>query len=96
MLKTRVPRFGPGGVGHPGAGPGRAGDLAAHVAGLGVLVLLMALGALCSSRRIWLLISVVNNLALLLFFKYAAVRRRELNALFAWVHARSSCPTRPR
>ena len=32
------------------------------------IVLLMALGALYSSRRIWLLISVVNNLALLLFF----------------------------
>src|SRR5207247_3635497 len=37
---------------------------------LGFLVLLMALGALYSSRRIWLLISLVNNLALLLFFKY--------------------------
>src|SRR2546428_1219137 len=30
---------------------------------LGSLVLLMALGALYSSRRIWLLISLVNNLA---------------------------------
>ena len=39
-----------------------------------VLVLLMAVGAGLGSRRIWLLISLVNNLALLLFFKYAALR----------------------
>src|SRR5437899_6085383 len=38
---------------------------------MSLIVLLMSLGALFSSRRIWLLISVVNNLALLLFFKYA-------------------------
>jgi len=36
-----------------------------------VLVGLMALGAYLRSRRVWLLISIVNNLALLLFFKYA-------------------------
>jgi alginate O-acetyltransferase complex protein AlgI len=53
---------------------------------LGVLVLLMALGALFSSRRIWLLISLVNNLALLLFFKYARFVAENLNALFSWVH----------
>src|SRR5579862_2208947 len=41
------------------------------LAGFSVLVLLMALGALLANRRIWLLISLVNNLALLLFFKYA-------------------------
>src|SRR2546425_11792260 len=41
------------------------------MAALSLIVLLMALGALYSSRGIWLLISVVNNLALLLFFKYA-------------------------
>src|SRR5271157_1904420 len=54
--------------------------------GLSVLVLLMALGALLSSRKIWLLISVFNNLALLLFFKYAGFLVENLNALFAWVH----------
>ena len=53
---------------------------------LGFLVLLMALGALYSSRRIWLLISLVNNLALLLFFKYAGFVTANLNVLFAWVH----------
>jgi len=36
----------------------------------GMILLLMALGALFSIRKIWLLISLVNNLALLLFFKY--------------------------
>src|SRR5947199_2446415 len=52
------------------------------MAALGVLVLLMALGALLSSRRIWLLISIVNNLALLLFFKYARFVTENLNDLF--------------
>src|SRR5262245_9714188 len=53
---------------------------------LGLICLLMTLGALFSSRRIWLLISLVNNLALLLFFKYAGFVVENLNALFAWAH----------
>jgi len=56
------------------------------MAGLGVLVLLMGLGALYSSRKIWLLISIVNNLALLLFFKYARFVIQNLNAVLSWVH----------
>jgi len=56
------------------------------MAGLGVLVLLMGLGALYSSRRTWLLISIVNNLALLVFFKYARFFEQNLNALFSWLH----------
>ncbi|MGA2174179.1 MAG: MBOAT family O-acyltransferase [Verrucomicrobiota bacterium] len=56
------------------------------MAGLGVLVLLMGLGALYGSRKIWLLISLVNNLALLLFFKYARFVIQNLNAAFSWVH----------
>ena len=55
------------------------------MAGLGVLVFLMGLGALYSSRKIWLLISLVNNLALLLFFKYARFVIENLNAVFSWV-----------
>ncbi|HEX3988727.1 MAG TPA: hypothetical protein VHZ30_04790, partial [Verrucomicrobiae bacterium] len=51
-----------------------------------VIVLLMAYGALMSNRRIWLLISLVNNLALLLFFKYGHFAVENLNALFAWFH----------
>jgi D-alanyl-lipoteichoic acid acyltransferase DltB (MBOAT superfamily) len=53
---------------------------------LSLIVLLMALGALYSSRRIWLLISVVNNLALLLFFKYARFIVENLNAVFSSLH----------
>lgn len=54
--------------------------------GAEVLMLLMASGALFGSRRIWLLVSVVNNLALLLFFKYAGFLVGNLNALFAQLH----------
>src|SRR5438094_5463545 len=56
------------------------------MAALSLIVLLMALGALYSSRRIWLLISVVNNLALLLFFKYARFVVENLNAVFSSLH----------
>jgi D-alanyl-lipoteichoic acid acyltransferase DltB (MBOAT superfamily) len=56
------------------------------MAGFSVLVLLMALGALYSSRKIWLLISLVNNLALLIFFKYARFFVENLNVAFSWVH----------
>jgi len=56
------------------------------MAGFSVLLFLMALGGLYGSRRIWLLISVVNNLALLLFFKYARFGISNLNALFSWLH----------
>ena len=60
--------------------------------GLSVLVLLMALGALLSSRRIWLIISVFNNLALLLFFKYAGFLVENLNTLLAWAHLAVTLP----
>src|SRR6266568_3616309 len=56
------------------------------MAALSLIVLLMALGALYSSRRIWLLISVVNNLALLLFFKYARFIAENVNAVFSSLH----------
>jgi D-alanyl-lipoteichoic acid acyltransferase DltB (MBOAT superfamily) len=55
------------------------------MAGFGVLVLLMGLGALHSSRRIWLLISLVNNLALLVFFKYARFFAENVNELLSWL-----------
>lgn len=51
------------------------------------LVSLMAAGAWLSSRRVWLAISVVNNLALLLFFKYARFVEENLNAVFSYFHA---------
>ena len=83
----RVPRFGRW---RPWAASamalGRPADAAAHDGVLSLIVLLMALGALYSSRRIWLLISLVNNLALLLFFKYARFVVENLNAVFASLH----------
>lgn len=62
------------------------------LAGFSALVFLMALGALLSSRRIWLAISLVNNLALLLFFKYARFGVENLNALSAWLHLGVTLP----
>ncbi|HLP75890.1 MAG TPA: MBOAT family O-acyltransferase, partial [Candidatus Paceibacterota bacterium] len=59
---------------------------------MGVLVFLMGLGSLYSSRKIWLLISLVNNLALLLFFKYAGFMVENLNAAFAWAHVPWTLP----
>src|SRR5271168_4750431 len=56
------------------------------LAGLAVIVLLLASGALLSNRRIWLWISLVNNLALLLFFKYGHFAVENLNAVSAWLH----------
>ena len=53
----------------------------------GGLVFLMAVGARLASRRAWLVISIVNNLALLLFFKYARFVVENLNQVFAWSHA---------
>jgi D-alanyl-lipoteichoic acid acyltransferase DltB (MBOAT superfamily) len=52
-----------------------------------VLVGLMAVGARLGSRRIWLFISLVNNLALLLFFKYARFAVENLNQVLAWSDA---------
>jgi D-alanyl-lipoteichoic acid acyltransferase DltB (MBOAT superfamily) len=51
-----------------------------------VLMSMMSFGALFSSRRIWLGVSLFNNLALLLFFKYARFLVENLNALFASLH----------
>ncbi|MHC1766478.1 MAG: MBOAT family protein [Verrucomicrobiia bacterium] len=53
---------------------------------LSLIFLLMALGALLSSRKTWLVISLFNNLALLLFFKYARFVVENLNALLGSWH----------
>jgi alginate O-acetyltransferase complex protein AlgI len=55
-------------------------------AGLGVILLLLALGALFRSRGLWLLIGLVTNLAPLLFFKYARFSAGNLNTLLSWLH----------
>jgi len=55
-------------------------------AAFSVLVFLMAAGARLASRRIWLFISIFNNLALLLFFKYARFVVQNLNHVFDWLN----------
>ena len=59
---------------------------------LAILVFLMAVGAWLSSRRAWLLISIINNLALLLFFKYARFVEQNLNQVLAWMHVAVRLP----
>jgi D-alanyl-lipoteichoic acid acyltransferase DltB (MBOAT superfamily) len=59
---------------------------------LGLICFLMALGALFSNRKVWLLVSLVNNLALLLFFKYARFVIENLNELFASLHLGATLP----
>jgi D-alanyl-lipoteichoic acid acyltransferase DltB (MBOAT superfamily) len=56
--------------------------LRAALLALAGLVSLMAVGAAFGSRKIWLLVSLVNNLALLLFFKYARFVVENLNQVF--------------
>jgi D-alanyl-lipoteichoic acid acyltransferase DltB (MBOAT superfamily) len=63
------------------------GAAALGFAAFGALVCLMAVGAWLGSRRVWLLISLVNNLALLLFFKYARFVAENVNDVLAWLHA---------
>jgi D-alanyl-lipoteichoic acid acyltransferase DltB (MBOAT superfamily) len=60
------------------------GTLRPAMLALVVLVLLMAVGSVLGSRRVWLLISIVNNLAILLFFKYARFVAENLNEALAW------------
>jgi D-alanyl-lipoteichoic acid acyltransferase DltB (MBOAT superfamily) len=75
-----------------GVAVGGPKSLRPTMAALGGLVLLMALGAWFSSRRIWLGISLVNNLALLLFFKYARFVVDNANAVLAWFHLSIALP----
>jgi len=56
------------------------------------LVFLMAVGSRLASRRIWLFISIVNNLTLLLFFKYARFVIENLNGVLAWAHVPAHFP----
>lgn len=51
-----------------------------------VLVGMMAVGAWLANRKMWLAISIFNNLALLLFFKYARFVIANLNLLVGWLH----------
>ncbi len=48
-----------------------------------LLVLIMAVGSLLASRRVWLFVSLFNNLSLLLFFKYARFVAENVNQVLA-------------
>src|SRR3954466_8820745 len=51
-----------------------------------LILLLMTLGAFFCSRRTWLLVSIVNNLAILVFFKYARFFIENFNPILAPCH----------
>jgi alginate O-acetyltransferase complex protein AlgI len=56
------------------------------------ILFMMALGAFLGSRRVWLFVSLVNNLAILVFFKYAGFFTENLNALLAAAHVSARLP----
>ena len=76
-------------IGLAAAGPGSLRPTSGLFA---LLFLLMGLGSLLSSRKIWLVISLFNNLALLLFFKYARFVIENLNALMSRLHLTMNLP----
>ncbi len=53
---------------------------------LSLLLSLMALGAFFCSRRTWLVVSIVNNFAILAFFKYARFFIENINVVLASSH----------
>jgi alginate O-acetyltransferase complex protein AlgI len=60
--------------------------LCATMAMASLILLLMAVGAFSGSRRTWLVVSIVNNFAILAFFKYARFCVENLNAILASCH----------
>ncbi len=57
-----------------------------------LILLLMAVGAFFCSRRTWLVVSIVNNFAILAFFKYARFIIENVNALLASSHISARLP----
>jgi D-alanyl-lipoteichoic acid acyltransferase DltB (MBOAT superfamily) len=57
-----------------------------------LILLLMAVGAFFGSRRTWLVVSIVNNFAILAFFKYARFLIENLNAVLAGCHLPAGLP----
>jgi alginate O-acetyltransferase complex protein AlgI len=56
------------------------------------ILFLMALGAFLSNRLTWLIISLINNLAILVFFKYARFFIENFNDLLASLHVYARLP----
>ncbi len=57
-----------------------------------LILLLMAVGAFLGSRRTWLVVSIANNFAILVFFKYARFFSENLNSLLAACHLSARLP----
>ena len=57
-----------------------------------LILSLMAAGAFFCSRRTWLVVSIVNNFAILAFFKYARFIIENINAAFASCHLSARLP----
>ena len=60
--------------------------------GLGLIMLLMALGAIYNSRGIWLVFGLFNAIVPLLFFKYAQFIIDNLNVVLSWLHVSLKLP----
>jgi len=58
----------------------------------GMIFSFMAMGLAFSNRKIWLIISLVNNLSLLVFFKYAGFFTTSINSLLAKVGVEFALP----
>ncbi len=59
---------------------------------LTLIFTLMAVGAFFASRAVWLGVSIVNNLAILLFFKYAQFLVENGNALLTRLNVHTTLP----
>ena len=66
--------------------------LRATMAMAALILLLMAVGAFFCSRRTWLVVSIVNNFAILAFFKYARFIIENVNALLSSMHFSARLP----
>lgn len=62
------------------------------MAALAFMFALMAVGAFFASRKVWLGVSLINNLAILLFFKYAGFLVENGNQLLAHFHVAATLP----
>jgi len=63
------------------------------MAGMALIFALMAWGSLFSSRKTWLIVSLINNLALLVFFKYAGFFTDNINyVLEHWLRVSAALP----
>jgi alginate O-acetyltransferase complex protein AlgI len=84
LLRVAFSLFGTGALASMGvmiAGPGSVRSLMGL---LTVILGLMAFGAMAQSRFAWLIVSLVNNLGILIFFKYANFFVENVNAVLAW------------